>query len=252
MAGGCFMKTRWIFSSAIIIAVSAWAGSAFAQKTSTSSASQGMSVSTVSTTPILSTGVSYYDMGEGGTIAGGYLTGKAAFAQGLGQYNYNTALAIRHLLEANKQAIDNQLYAEKVYFEMRRLNDEYWLSKNPRLTPEQRVLIDQSRLPRRLTSSELDPTWGVIRWPATLERPEFDTIREKLNDVFAHRSEGHSGIGTPEYARVQQFTRDMRALLDQEYASMSQMEWIQAMRFIESLGYESRFAPGAVVGVNVR
>ena len=33
---------------------------------------------------------------------------------------------------------------------------------------------------------------------------------------------------------------------------MSQMEWIQAMRFIESLAYEPRFAPGTVVGVNLR
>jgi hypothetical protein len=210
---------------------------------------QGMSVSTMSNSPI---GIGYYDMGEGSTFDGSYLMGKAAFARGLGQYNYNTALAIRQLEDANRQAIDNQLYAEKTYFEMRRLNDEYWLLKNPRSTPEQRVLIDQSRLPRRLTSSELDPTWGVIRWPAVLERPEFDSIRGKLNDVYAHRSEGHFGVGTPEYTHVQQLTHDMRALLDQEYNSMSQMEWIQAMRFIESLAYESRFAPGTVVGVNIR
>jgi hypothetical protein len=246
------MKIRLFLTTVIIMGVTAWAGSAFGQKTSMSGGGQGMSVSTTSTSPMISTGIGYYDMGEGGTIAGGYLTGKAAFAQGLGQYNYNTALAIRELEDANKQAIDNQLYAERTYFEMRRLNDEYWLSKNPRSTPEQKVLIDQSRLPRRLTSNELDPPWGVIRWPAVLERPEFHAIREKLNDVFAHRLEGHFGVGSPEYTNVQQFTRDMRAVLDQEYDSMSQMEWIQAKRFIESLGYESRFAPGTVVGVNVR
>jgi hypothetical protein len=32
---------------------------------------------------------------------------------------------------------------------------------------------------------------------------------------------------------------------------MSQIEWIQAMRFLESLGFESRFASGVVVGLNV-
>ena len=45
--------------------------------------------------------------------------------------------------------------------------------------------------------------------------------------------------------RVKALTADMRAQLDKEYDSMSQMEWIQAMRFLESLGYETRFAPGA-------
>jgi hypothetical protein len=32
---------------------------------------------------------------------------------------------------------------------------------------------------------------------------------------------------------------------------MSQKEWIQAMRVLESLGFESRLARGVVVGLNV-
>src|SRR5436305_8389284 len=180
------MNIRWILSSVIIAAGMTWAQAAAGQSSGGGGQGGGGSALSMGTNAIGSNGL---EGGTGTTAEGSLLSGKAAFAQGLGQYNYNTALATRHLLEANKQAIDNQLYAEKVYFEMRRLNDEYWLSKNPRLTPEQRVLIEQSRVPRRLTSSELDPVWGVIRWPAVLERPEFDTIREELNDVFAHRSE---------------------------------------------------------------
>jgi hypothetical protein len=44
----------------------------------------------------------------------------------------------------------------------------------------------------------------------------------------------------------------MRTALDEQHATMSQMEWIQSMRFIESLAYESRFAPGTVVGMATR
>lgn len=190
--------------------------------------------------------------GEGTTALSSYMTGMAAFTQALGQATYNTALASRHFEEARRQWLDNNLHAEQVYFEKRRLNDEYWLSKHPPMTPEQQAQIDQSRLPRRLTSSELDPTWGMIRWPAVLERPEFDTVRSKLDDIFAHRGDESFGVGTPIYARIQQLTRDMRAQLDEDYPTMSQMEWVQAMRFVESLAYEARFAPGVVVGMNVR
>jgi hypothetical protein len=40
----------------------------------------------------------------------------------------------------------------------------------------------------------------------------------------------------------------MRKTLDDERATMSQMEWIQAMRFIESLAYEARFPNESVAG----
>jgi hypothetical protein len=186
-----------------------------------------------------------------GTIAGSYLSGAGALADGLGQYNYKTALAIRQLEDANHQAIDNQLSAQKSRIEIRRLNRIQWLADHPHSTPEQMTVINQARLPRRLTAGELDPTWGQIRWPAVLQRSEFDKMRIQLDDVFAHRSNESFGVGTAAYGEVQHLTSELRTALDQEYTTMSQMEWIQAMRFIESLAYESRFAPGAVVDANV-
>jgi GNAT superfamily N-acetyltransferase len=144
------------------------------------------------------------------------------------------------------------VYAEKSYYEMRRINNENWLADHPRSTPEQAAQIDQSRLPRRLTSSELDPTWGQIRWPVVLQRPEFDKYRAELDDIFAHRSEEASGVGSAMYDHVQKFARDMRSALDKEHDTMTQMEWIHSMRFIESLAYEPRFAPGVVIGMNTR
>src|SRR6266404_4333496 len=152
------MKARWIVTAATIVTAFGWAVTGFGQS---SGGGHTMMTPQVGTAMGAYAG-SYDEMGLGGTIAGSYLAGRAAFARGLGQDNYNTALAVRQLEDANRQAIENQLYAEQTFFEMRRLNDEYWLSKNPRSTPEQKALIDQSRLPRRLTSSELDPTWNLI------------------------------------------------------------------------------------------
>jgi len=97
-----------------------------------------------------------------GTIAGSSFAGLGAFASGLGEYNYNTALAIRQLEDAKRQAIDNQVYAQKSQIEMRRLNNIQWLADHPRSTPEQVAKINDARLPRRLSTSQLDPTWGSI------------------------------------------------------------------------------------------
>jgi hypothetical protein len=85
-----------------------------------------------------------------------------------------------------------------------------------------------------------------------LQRPEFEKVRASLDDIFAHRSTETFGVGSRTYEEVQRLTREMRTTLDDEHTTTTQMEWIQSMRFIESLAYESRFAPGTVVGMAVR
>lgn len=249
------MKTQMALGALALLQLATFGTSAASAQTMSSSG-----VTSTSTTPAVSTGMVAASSGYGpavyspgyGTVAGSYLSGAGALASGLGEYNYNTALAIRQLQDANRQAIDNQVFAQKSQIEMRRLNKVQWLADHPRSTPEQIAKINESRLPRRLSTSELDPTWGQIRWPAVLQRPEFEKVRAGLNDIFAHRSVETFGVGSPAYAEVQRLTHEMRTALDEQHATMSQMEWIQSMRFIESLAYESRFAPGTVVGMATR
>jgi hypothetical protein len=188
--------------------------------------------------------------GSGGvaTVDGSYLSGSAALAEGLGKYNYDSARAARQMEDATHQAIENRLMAQRSYYEARALNKAQWLAEHPRSPPEQLAQINQSRLPGRLAASDLDPTWGSIRWPAVLERPEFETMRKQFDDIFAHRSEEQFGVGSAVYRRTRSLAHDMRALLDEQYTSMSPMEWIHAMRFIESLAYETRFAADQPTG----
>lgn len=208
--------------------------------------------STGITIPGLTTGINgaygYTSNYGATTVEGSYLSGAAAFAAGLGQYNLDTARAAKQFEDADHQAIENHLFAIQTAYEVQRLNKAHWLADHPRLTAEQVGQINQSRLPRRLTASELDPTWGVIRWPDVLEKPEFETARRQFDDLFAHRADERPGVGTSFYRRAQAFARDMRITLDGERAAMSQMEWIQAMRFIESLAYEARFTNDTVAG----
>lgn len=258
------MKTHILFIAAALLAIAGSSNTAFAQSMyggGMSSMGGGMTHSSTTLRGIISNATGglvngfarSYDGGYGGgyggvaTVEGSELSGAAALAQGLGQYNYDTALADKQFEEARRLALDNGLLAQKAYYEARRVNNEHWLAEH-RSMPEQLAEIDRSRLPRRLSTSELDPTWGVIRWPAVLEGDAFEKLRSQFDDAFAHRSEERSGVGSAFYRRTQALARDMRAVLDEQQTSMSQMEWIGAMRFIESLGYESRFAPNSTAG----
>jgi hypothetical protein len=178
----------------------------------------------------------------GTTIDGEMRAGMADQMRALGELRYNSAIAWRQNEEARRQAADNDLHAEKIYFQMRKLNRESTLAEHPRLTAAEIKKINQSRLPRRLSPSELDPTWGTIYWPAVLQRAEFELARTTLNDIFAHRRDERFGLGTPAQHQVQQLTTEMRNELNSKIADMNQMEWIQAVRFVESLGYEARFS----------
>jgi hypothetical protein len=255
------MKSRFIFTAALLIPIVASANAALAQSMQGNGRPSmgGGGMTGPGTTGAAAMGGmpngmgSSYGGGGGGsggvaTVDGSYLSGAAALAKGLGKYNYDSALAARQIEDATHQAIENRLLAQRSYYEVRRLNNSHWLAEHPRSTPEQAAQINQSRLPRRLTPSDLDPMWGSIRWPAVLERPEFETMREQFGDIFAHRSEEPFGVGSAVYSRTQCLAHAMRAVLDEHRTSMSQMEWIQAMRFIESLAYETRFASDQTAG----
>jgi hypothetical protein len=264
---GFFMKTRIICVAALALSA-AGSGSAFAQTmrgmgmpstgngrgapppgpaagTGSGGAMAGGAMGNIS----YGGGGSYGDGSSGasgvGTAGSSELSGEAALAQGLGRYNYDTALAAKQLEDARQRAIENRLAEQRAYYEMRRVNAANRLADHPHSTPEQIAERNRFALPRRLGANELDRTTGAIHWPAVLKRAEFETIRPQFEDVFAHPAGGEFGVGSTIYNRAQSLSHQMRALLDAQYASMSQMEWIQAMRFIESLAYETRFARDA-------
>jgi hypothetical protein len=254
------MKTRFIFLATLLLSLATFSNSAFAQSmrgmgmpamgggggTNHSGAGGGNPGTT------MGGAFSGYGGSYGGdyggssavaTVEGSSLTGEAALAEGLGKFNYDSARAAKQIEDARQQAIANWLLAQKAYFESRAINQAEWLAEHPRSTPAQLAQINQSRLPHRLSSSDLDPTWGVIHWPDVLQRSEFEKFREQFDDAFAHRSDERFGVGSAFYSRTQRLAHEMRASLDGQRDSMSQMEWIEAMRFIESLAYETRFAP---------
>ncbi|HUY31588.1 MAG TPA: hypothetical protein VMV69_02335 [Pirellulales bacterium] len=122
------------------------------------------------------------------------------------------------------------------------MNESYRAERrSPSLTPGQLIDLNESRLPRRLTAEQWQPTIGLILWPAPLRGEEHATDRARFEQRFAERTPEDSGIGGAGYGEVRRLTRRMRDQLARRVRELSVEELTVARKFIENLAYEARF-----------
>jgi hypothetical protein len=193
-------------------------------------------------------GSSYSSGGGGGVVTAEQGRGLAVaeVLRGAGDLSRETAKARVLHEKAREQAIDNNYQQVENYFEVRQLNRrERNAERGPTPTPEDVLRYSQSRLPERLSLRELDPHAGVIHWPAALMRPEFDEHRARLEQVFQGRSYYNSGIASESYLEIRDETARMMATLQDQVRYMDPTAYVEARRFISSLGYEGRFVAGS-------
>jgi hypothetical protein len=187
--------------------------------------------------------------GYRGGLGGGFynispLQGMAMLYQAMGQYNLNNSIAARNDQEAYSRYLDNRRKKAENHFAMRRMNESHRAQhRKPSLTPKQLYSINQSRLPRRLSSEQWQPLSGAFFWPSQLLGEEFAAERVRLERWFAERTPEDSGVGSSGYGEVQQLTRRMQAKLALQVKKLRPEEYILSRRFIDSVGYEARFPP---------
>jgi hypothetical protein len=137
---------------------------------------------------------------------------------------------------------DRRSRAEQ-YFELRRMNQRYRDERrSPSLTPDQIADLNASRLPRRLTPDQWEPSAGVLLWPAPLRGEEHAPGRARLEQLFAERTPEDSGVGSAAYGEVRRLTWRMRDQLARRAKELSVEEFSVANKFLASLAYEARFA----------
>ncbi|HEV3006067.1 MAG TPA: hypothetical protein VGX78_16480 [Pirellulales bacterium] len=145
--------------------------------------------------------------------------------------------------DRHSRYFDERRKRAEQYFELRRMNQRYRDERrSPSLTPEQLADINASRLPRRLTAEQWEPTAGVIHWPALLRGDEQAAGRARLEQLFAERTPEDSGVGGAAYGEVRLLTRQMRDQLARRVKELSIEEFSVASKFLASLAYEARFA----------
>ncbi len=181
------------------------------------------------------------------TFQEGILRGVADVQRSLGDRAYDQSLAAINLEEATSRALDNAKKTEETFFEMRKINREYTAAeRGPRLTPEQLARIAKQMTPARLTAYQLNPVSGTVNWPSILMYDEFAEGRESVNKLFANR-DASAGLGSPTNRAIVAAANDLLNVFKGHINDMSANEYVVGKRFLDSLAYESQFAPGITV-----
>jgi hypothetical protein len=186
----------------------------------------------------------------GGTssIEEGILSGQGRYMQGAGEYNRNSAEALKTTEQARALALENARTRLKTYFELKDVNEKYRSSRAP--LPISKEKLDEwnrDDQPERLTRREYNSDTGRVQWPSCLMTAAFDDYRMEVDALFARRTASEYGVSSDFYRNVHQDTAKMQAILKaylrSEERFFTDQEYIVAKNFLDSLAHEARLAP---------
>jgi len=174
------------------------------------------------------------------TAAEGYARGWASIIRSQGQYHLDTSEAAKNYEEARSMEMDNRYKWTKTYFEMKELNRQYRAQIGPpRPSEEALVRFAQAGKPDRLSDEQVDPYTGEIVWPTALRAEAFEEYRDKVQDIFSHRSQ-HGRLTADQAVMLEQTTDAMLETLKGLIKKFRPNQYVEAKRFIESLAYEGQ------------
>jgi hypothetical protein len=180
-----------------------------------------------------------------GTAESASQHGFADIVRSAGEYNLLSSKALGELEKARKQYIENRLQWTQTYFEMQRINAEYRRAQyGPISSAEDLARRAQMASLKRLTSSQLDPITGYLAWPRLLMTNDFADLRRDLDRLYAERANSKGAIGNDNYFKILERVDQMKERLLKMRKQVRPPDYIDASRFLESLGHEARFAAG--------
>ena len=177
------------------------------------------------------------------TFAEGVLRGRADLVRGIGDYNYNTSLALINREHARSLFYDNQIKKVDTYFQKRQRNQEYRAAeRGPRKTPEDIARYMAKPPVMQLSAQQMDRVTKTIHWPSSLETEPFRVEREAIEAIYASRTPVNSGPGSVSEAQMQQLVKQLRARVKAHTRQLGANNYIAAKRFLDGLSLEaSRF-----------
>ena len=179
-------------------------------------------------------------LGRGSTVAGSYMAGMSEAIRAEGQYNLLTSEAAINAQQAASLDIDNQVKWTNAYFEMRKINRENRPKSEP-VPQETWVRLAQAQAPKRLNSGSLDPITGNILWPSVLLDSAFESERETLEGLFAHRALTHGAIGINAHRKIRAATDKALDVLKSKIREIDSRNYVECKNFLNSLAYEADF-----------
>lgn len=177
------------------------------------------------------------------TFEEGYLRGRAAVAQAVGQANYLNSVASVNFQEANRRRIENHnLYVRK-YFENKEINRAYrekYAAVPP--TKEQWARITAAMLPDRLTEQQYNKSSGTIVWPHILRMEQYTAFRNRIDELVADLTPDNSGDGSPAQRELAELIDAMKMLLKANIKTVTPSQYGAAKSFLVSLDYELKIS----------
>ena len=177
------------------------------------------------------------------TAGEGYMRGMGDLVRSAGAANLMNSEAANRYEEARSKYLDNRLKATQTYFEMKRVNRaERQASGEFRQAPtaEEMFRMNESRKPRELDTSDLDPVEGTIAWPLLLQDDMYKEDRKAIESVFANRAKHNGHMSRDDSLALQQASESMRAALKTQVRNVSANDYIRATGFLKSLLFEAR------------
>jgi hypothetical protein len=189
-------------------------------------------------------GYGSYGSYHASTAAEGFLRGRAAVIDAIGNFEVNDAQAGilleqgRALNRENNLRQTEALHMQKKMWEDARIQARK--DREARMAEGKQLLAQrQSTVYRdayQLSAGELDFKTGQITWPDALRDDRFQANRDRMEELFRQ----HVGYGVPranvarEIARsVDQWSRVLRS----EVSSMSREDYLAAQKFLLGLKY---------------
>lgn len=175
------------------------------------------------------------------TAEEGAMRGMADMTRSAGAANLMNSAAAGNWQDAYRKGIENHQYAADTYFAMRASNKAARdAERGPRATREDAMRYSQSRMPDRLSPSELDPLTGQIGWPTVLRDEQYAQYRDALTKLHNQRTAAGGYLDATQRAEALRVSGYMKDELKKNINSYSSTEYLQAKKFIQGLEYEVR------------
>lgn len=183
------------------------------------------------------------------TVAEGFLRGRAAVIDAVGNFEVNDAQAGILLQQERALNRDNNLkQTEALHLQKKMWEDarvqarrdrEARLAEGRQLLAERRSTVYRDAY--QLSTSELNFKTGEITWPEALRDGRFEANRLRLEELFRQ----HVGYGVPRANVAREIARNVdqwSRVLRNEVSSMSREDYLAAQKFLLGLKYGAEAA----------
>ncbi len=178
----------------------------------------------------------------------GFLRGASMVIESAGRGNYYHSLAAVNYQEAYRRAIDNSVSRAEAYYKRKEMRQEYQERYGRKaIDMETAQKLAAARTPDRLSQEHYDAEVGIVQWPYPLDAAIFSAHREQISELLVSRNENLAGWGSRNYEMVRREVETMKDLLETVRNSLDTNRYVHALRFLESIQWEARFAPDTEV-----